>query len=133
MIPPAIAYAQPKSGGFLCFLANQSELAKAKKTDWKDAGVIDLSNSPYAKLKTLPVRAVVIQDGFWSQRCRTNLTRSIPSMRQELLEHRRMDNFLRLEGKLSEPQKGASLLGLRHLQVGRGRLGFSYRWPMTPS
>jgi DUF1680 family protein len=106
VIPPAIAYAQPKSGGFLSFLANQPEPTKAKKTDWKDAGVIDLSNSPYAKLKTVPVRAVVIQDGFWSRRRRTNLVASIPSMRQELLEHGRMDNFLRLKGKSSEPQKG---------------------------
>ena len=75
-------------------------------TDWKDAGVIDLSNSPYAKLKTVPVRAVFIQDGFWSQRRKTNLVASIPSMHDELLEHGRMDNFLRLEGKSTEPQKG---------------------------
>ena len=68
--------------------------------------MIDLSNSPYAKLKTVPVRAVVIRDGFWSQRRRTNLVSSIPSMHEELLEHGRMDNFLRLQGKSTEPQKG---------------------------
>jgi DUF1680 family protein len=105
-IPPAIAYAQPKSGGFLSFFANEPEPTKAEKTDWKYAGVIDLSNSRYAKLKTVPVRAVVIQEGFWSQRRRTNLVASIPSMHEQLLEHGRMDNFLRLEGKSSEPQKG---------------------------
>jgi hypothetical protein len=54
VIPPAIAYAQPKGGGFLSFLANEPKPTKAKKTDWKDAGVIDLSTSPYAKLKTVP-------------------------------------------------------------------------------
>jgi hypothetical protein len=106
VIRPAIAYAQPKSGRFLSFLASEPEPTKAKKTDWKDAGVIDLSNSPYSKLKTVPVRAVVIQEGFWSQRRRTNLVASIPSMHEELVEHGRMDNFLRREGKSSEPQKG---------------------------
>jgi uncharacterized protein len=105
IVPSAIACAQPK-GGLLSLLANQLEPAKSSKTDWKDAGVIDLSNSPYAKLKTVPVRAVVIRDGFWSQRRRTNLVASIPSMHEELLEHGRMDNFLRLQGKSPEPQKG---------------------------
>src|SRR5260370_19403215 len=106
VIPPAIAYAQPKSGGLLSFLANEPEPAKSLKGDWKNAGVIDLSNSPYAKLKTVPVRAVTIEDGFWSQRRKTNLLASIPSMHDELLEHGRMDNFLRLEGKSSESQRG---------------------------
>src|SRR5271167_3752551 len=104
VIPPAIAYAQPKTGRLLSFLAN--EPARPLKKDWEYAGVIDLSISPYAKLKTVPIRAVVIQDGFWSQRRKTNLVASIPSMHDELLEHGRMDNFLRLEGKSSEPQKG---------------------------
>ena len=78
----------------------------APNTAWKDAGVIDVSNSRYAKLKTIPIRAVVIEDGFWSQRRKTNLVSSLPSMHDELLEHGRMDNFLRLEGRSSEPQKG---------------------------
>jgi hypothetical protein len=44
-------------------LAADMPPAKAKETvndNWKDAGVIDLFNSPYAKLKTVPVRAVRI-------------------------------------------------------------------------
>jgi uncharacterized protein len=106
VIPPAIAYAQPNGGGLLSFLAKEQQPAKPSKTDWKNAGVTDFSNSPYAKLKTVPVRAVVIQDGFWSQRRKTNLVASIPSMHDELLEHGRMDNFLRLQGKSSQPQKG---------------------------
>lgn len=105
-VPSAIAFAQPIGGNVLTWLMNEAQPAKSSKTDWKDAGVIDVSNSPYAKLKTVPVRAVTIQDGFWSQRRKTNLVASIPSMHDELLEHGRMDNFLRLEGKSSEPQKG---------------------------
>ena len=106
IVPSAIAYAQPKSGGLLALLGDEPRPAKPWKTDWKDAGVIDLNNSPYAKLKTVPVRAVVIQDGFWSQRRKTNEVASIPSMHEELLEHGRMNNFLRLQGKSGDPQKG---------------------------
>jgi DUF1680 family protein len=106
MVPSAIVHAQRKSGSLLSLLVGERQAANLSKTIWKDAGVIDLSNSPYAKLKTVPVRAVVIQDGFWSQRRKTNLLASIPSMHDELIEHGRMDNFLRLEGKSTEPQKG---------------------------
>src|SRR3981189_3460614 len=90
IVPAVIAQAQSKSGELLSFLANELQAAKPLKSDWKNSGVIDLSNSPYAKLKTVPVRAVVIEDGFWSQRRRTNLLASIPSMHDELLEHGRM-------------------------------------------
>jgi uncharacterized protein len=105
MVPSALAYAQPKSGGLLSFFA-EGQQPSTSRANWKDAGVIDLSKSPYAKLKTVPVRAVVIEDGFWSQRRKINLTSSIPSMHTELLEHGRMDNFLRLKGKSDQPQKG---------------------------
>ncbi len=73
---------------------------------WKDKGIIDLSHSPFAKLKTIPVNAVTIQEGFWSKRRLTNVQSSIPSMYDELISHGRMDNFLRLEGKSSAPQQG---------------------------
>jgi uncharacterized protein len=74
--------------------------------DWKDAGVIATRNSPYAKLKSVPVQAVTIETGFWSKRRTINVDSSIPSMRQQLLDHGRMDNFLRLEGKSQAAQKG---------------------------
>jgi DUF1680 family protein len=105
-VPSVVAYASPKSESLLSWLLSEQQPTKPPKADWRNAGVIDLSDSSYAKLKTVPVRAVVIQDGFWSQRRKTNLVASIPSMHDELLEHGRMDNFLRLEGKSSQPQKG---------------------------
>src|ERR1700677_1893005 len=74
--------------------------------DWKNAGVIATRNSPYAKLKSVPVQAVTIETGFWSKRRAINVESSIPSMRQQLLDDGRMDNFLRLEGKSQVPQKG---------------------------
>ncbi|MBT9332369.1 glycoside hydrolase family 127 protein [Paracidobacterium acidisoli] len=87
-----------------------SSMAQAGNADpqypWKDKGVIDLSHSPYAKLKGVPVAAVTIQEGFWSKRRQTNVQDSIPSMYDELIAHGRMDNFLRLEGRSDAPQKG---------------------------
>ena len=74
--------------------------------DWSKAGIIATRNSPYAKLKSVPVQAVTIETGFWSKRRETNVTSSIPSMRQELLDHGRMDNFLRLSGQSQAPQRG---------------------------
>jgi DUF1680 family protein len=74
--------------------------------DWRNAGIIATRNSPFAKLKSVPVQAVTIETGFWSQRRATNVASSIPSMRQELLDHGRMDNFLRLAGKSQAPQRG---------------------------
>jgi hypothetical protein len=73
---------------------------------WQDQGVLNLANSPYAKLHSVPVRAVTIEEGFWSKRRKTNLERSIPTMQEGLEEHGRMDNFRRLVGKSSAPQKG---------------------------
>lgn len=73
---------------------------------WQDQGVIATSKSPYAKLHSIPVRAVTIREGFWSKRRQTNVERSIPTMHDELEAHGRMDNFRRLVGKSSAPQKG---------------------------
>ncbi|MEO8735980.1 MAG: beta-L-arabinofuranosidase domain-containing protein [Edaphobacter sp.] len=109
IVPSAIAVAQPQKTGLMALLIGETPSTGTHNrtaTDWKNAGIIDLTNSPYAKLKTVPVRAVVIEDGFWSQRRKTNLLASIPSMHDELLEHGRMTNFLRLQGKSSQPQRG---------------------------
>jgi uncharacterized protein len=73
---------------------------------WADAGIIATRNSPFAKLKSVPVQAVTIETGFWSKRRATNVASSIPSMRQELLDHGRMDNFLRLAGQSKAQQRG---------------------------
>ena len=100
------ALAHPASAGIHAILSEEPEVAGETGTVWQQAGVIDVSHSPYAKLKTVPVRAVTIQEGFWSKRRKTNVGSSIPSMHDELIAHGRMDNFLRLTGKSSEPQRG---------------------------
>jgi hypothetical protein len=105
VVPAALAHTQPRIAGALNSLAG-SVSADAPTGNWKTAGVIDVSRSPHAKLRTVPVRAVEIQEGFWSKRRATNVDSSIPSMHDELIEHGRMNNFLRLEGKSSAPQIG---------------------------
>ena len=80
--------------------------APALDPDWSNAGIVATRHSPYAKLRPVPVHAVTIAPGFWSKRRQTNVDSSIPSMRVELIEHGRMDNFLRLEGKSAAPQIG---------------------------
>src|SRR5215813_10349487 len=94
---PALAFAFGKSpaGG-----------VDSTQLPWRDQGVLNLANSPYAKLQSVPVRAVTIEEGFWSKRRKINVERSIPTMREQLELHGRMDNFRRLVGKSKEPQKG---------------------------
>jgi len=57
---------------------------------WQDQGVLNLANSPYAKLHSVPFRAVAIEEGFWSKRRKANAEWSIPTMREELETHGRM-------------------------------------------
>lgn len=104
--PAAGASVLGRSGKLLNAMGNAAMATTVPNEDWRDAGVLDLSKSPYAKLKTVPTRAVTIQEGFWQKRRQTNVRSSIPSMHDELIEHGRMDNFLRLEGKSDAPQRG---------------------------
>src|SRR5260370_21225764 len=73
---------------------------------WKDQGVLNLTSSPHAKLHNIPVHAVTITEGFWAQRRKTNVEKSIPSMLELLEANGRMDNFRRLTGKSSAQQRG---------------------------
>ena len=75
-------------------------------SDWKDQGVENLSKSPFAKLRNIPVHAVTIQSGFWAWRREVNVTKSIPSMHALLEANGRMNNFRRLTGKSNDPQRG---------------------------
>src|SRR6266498_458911 len=73
---------------------------------WQDQCVLNLARSPFAKLHSVPVRAVTVEEGFWSKRRKTNTQSSIPTMREELESHGRMENFRRLVGKSSAAQIG---------------------------
>jgi uncharacterized protein len=107
ILPSAVAHAHSATSGLLAMLSSAPQTPTASGSQaWKDAGILDLSRSPYAKLKSVPVRAVDLQDGFWAQRRKTNLESSIPTMREQMLSHGRMDNFLRLAGKSTASQRG---------------------------
>ena len=81
-------------------------LAQSASAAWRSAGVIDVDHSPHVKLHSVPVRAVKIEDGFWSARMRINVERSIPTMLDELEQHGVMDNFRRLTGTKQATRKG---------------------------
>ncbi len=90
-------------GMVFCQAAARAETPEAP---WKSQGIIHVSSSPYAKLHSVPVRAVKMGEGFWAARMRTNVEQSIPSMLQLLEEHGVLDNFRRLVGRKSAPRQG---------------------------
>src|ERR1700737_5169961 len=57
---------------------------------WRDQGILNLTKSPYAKLRNVPVNAVKIETGFWSPRREGKVTSSIPSIAKVLEANRRM-------------------------------------------
>jgi uncharacterized protein len=84
----------------------QSQVLLTDSPNWKDQGVENLTKSPNAKLRDIPVRAVTITGNFWAKRREINATRSIPTMHDLLEANGRMNNFRRLVGKSTDPQKG---------------------------
>ena len=81
-------------------------LAQSDGDAWRSEGVINVDHSPHVKLHGVPIRAVHMDDGFWSARMRINVERSIPSMLDELEQHGVMDNFRRLTGANKAPRRG---------------------------
>jgi len=96
----------PWHGLFAAANAVPSDHPDWKDTDWKNQGIENLSQSPHAKLRDIPVRAVTIQSGFWSQRRQINVTKSIPTMHDLLEANGRVNNFRRLIGKSPAAQTG---------------------------
>jgi hypothetical protein len=88
----------------LLLLLTMSTLTAAD--DWREQGIIYLNHSPNAVMHPVPVRAVTLTDGFWSERRKINVERSIPTMLDLLEEHGTVDNFRRLTGKKNVPRRG---------------------------
>ncbi len=93
ILAPAILLALPQS-------------AFAQKPDAKSRGVIDVSNSPHARLHSVPVEAVKMGEGFWLPRMKTNVERSIPTLLDLMEQHGIIDNFRRLSGRKNVERKG---------------------------
>jgi DUF1680 family protein len=89
----------------LAFAAAHSAAQPAAES-WKDQAIVNLTRSPGAKLHGVPIRAVTIDTGFWAQRRKANVERSIPSMRDTLVANGRMENFRRLTGRSKAAQTG---------------------------
>ena len=85
---------------------SQSQVPLTDSPNWKDQGIENLTKSPNAKLRDIPVHAVTITGNFWAKRREINVTRSIPTMHDLLEANGRMNNFLRLVGKSTDPQRG---------------------------
>jgi DUF1680 family protein len=80
--------------------------ANTPRDDWKQQGVVDLNHSLNARLHPVPVQAVHLGDGFWTERRRVTTQRSLPTMLEMLEDHGTIDNFRRLSGKKNVQRRG---------------------------
>ena len=105
-LPSTVLFASAESESTAAARRQQSGPVLSDNPSWKDQGIENLSKSPFAKLRDVPVRAVTINDGFWAARRETNVNKSITSMHDLLEAHGRMNNFRRLTGKSTAAQIG---------------------------
>jgi len=89
-----------------CLAFDLAALAQTGNEAWNTQGIINTSASPKAQLHSVPIRAVTMGDGFWSQRMRTNVEESIPTLLELLEEHGVVDNFRRLSGRKIQGRRG---------------------------
>jgi DUF1680 family protein len=74
--------------------------------DWRDQGVLYLDHSPKAVMHPVPIRAVKIGEGFWSERRKVNVEKSMPTMYDLLEANGILDNFRRVSGRKDVPLRG---------------------------
>ena len=79
---------------------------KRTPVEWKDAGVVETTHSPHAKLSPAPIRAVEMRDGFWKQRMEVNRAVSVPKLFELLEENGVLDNLRRLLGRKDVERRG---------------------------
>ncbi len=68
--------------------------------------IVDTSNSPYARLRPVPLTAVRLADTFWLPRLRLNRQVTLSSQYRQLEQTGRVDNFRRAAGKKTGPFQG---------------------------
>jgi len=61
--------------------------------------VVDMSHSPHAKLRPVPLTAVRLEDAFWAPRLAVNREVTLPAQLKQCEETGRIDNFRRAAGK----------------------------------
>ncbi len=80
-------------------LAAALAAAALPAAEWRDQGVLYLDHSPKAVMHPVPVRAVKIGEGFWYERRKVNVERSMPTMYDLLEANGILDNFRRVSGR----------------------------------
>lgn len=66
---------------------------------WEEAGVVSTANSPFCRLKPVPIRAVRMGDGFWRPRMEVNARVTLGRQMRKFRELGYIDNFLRVYGR----------------------------------
>ena len=101
------------AASFTIFLAGAVSTARRSSAQdggrppaWQESGVLALANSPHARLRPVPVRAVKLDSGFWSTRLEMNREVSLPTLLQQLEAHGVVDNFRRLSGRKEVQRRG---------------------------
>jgi len=61
--------------------------------------VVDTSTSPHAKIRSVPIESVKLEDGFWAPRQRILRERTLPTQYMLCEETGRISNFRRASGK----------------------------------
>src|SRR5579884_4154317 len=61
--------------------------------------VVDMSHSPHAKLRPVPLTAVRLEDAFWAPRLAVNRETTLPAQLRQCEETGRIDNFRRASSK----------------------------------
>lgn len=68
--------------------------------------VVNVSKSPHAELRPVPIGGVRLEDEFWAPRLRTLIEVTLPTQYELLEETGRIDNFRRAAGKIEGPFRG---------------------------
>jgi DUF1680 family protein len=86
----------------------QNRISEFQTVPSKEAGVVSTTNSPFCRLRPVPIRAVQMHEGFWKPRIDKNATIGLRRQMEQLREHGVVDNFLRLYGKSAKEFQGYS-------------------------
>jgi DUF1680 family protein len=70
------------------------------------AAPVDLTRSPYARLRPLPVSAVRLEGEFWGARLQRNVAVALPSQWEQLEASGVLDNFRRVAGEVDRGHRG---------------------------
>jgi DUF1680 family protein len=94
--------------GFLIFTNGliMSQEKQIKKNEEPLQVPVNISNSPFSKLKPVPLDAVTMKEGFWNKRIESNAVNSIPKLLELLESHGVIDNFKRLYKGSDAKRKG---------------------------